>query len=102
MIIKESPSSSCFLQTGTDYTQIAAGPNSVTVTREGGNYIQGPVSFSSPVSNIKVAGVFRFNSLLSTGIPSTMITPIPVLKLDLPIAYAGQMVGVSAMMVGLL
>lgn len=96
MIIKEKPNSSSFLQVGEDYSQIASGPNSITTTRDAGNFIQGPVSFSSAIENIKVGGIFRFNPMLSTGIPSSMVTPIPVLKLDLPLSNIATMSKISA------
>lgn len=95
MIIKDSPSSSSFLQVGEGFAQIASGPNSITSTNDTGNYILGPTSFSSSIENIKVGGIFRFNSMLSTGIPSTMVTPMPVLKLDIPYANMGMLAKIS-------
>lgn len=86
MIIKDKPESSSFLQVGEGYSQIASGPNSITTTNDAGNFIHGPVSFSSSIENIKVGGIFRFNPMLSTGIPSTMVTPMPVLTIDLPLS----------------
>ncbi len=85
MLIKHKPNSSSFLQVGEGFSQIAAGPNSITTTNDSGNYIQGPVSFSSSIENVKFGGIFRFNPMLSTGIPSTMVTPLPVLTIDLPL-----------------
>lgn len=85
MIIKDAPDSSSFLQVGEGYSQLASGPNSITTTNDAGNFIQGPTSFSSSIENIKVGSIFRFNPMLSTGIPSTMVTPIPVLTIDLPL-----------------
>jgi hypothetical protein len=32
-----------------------------------------------------MGGIYKFNPLAMTGIPSTMITPIPVFKFDLPV-----------------
>lgn len=84
MIYKDKPDGQSFLQTDETFAQIASGANSITTTSDGGNFIQGPLSISSNINNIKVGGIFRFNTMLSTGIPSTMITPVPVLKLDIP------------------
>lgn len=86
MIIKDKVESSSFVQIGEGYSQLASGPNSITTTNESGNYIQGPVSFSSSIENVKFGGIFRFNPMLSTGIPSTMVTPVPVLTIDLPLS----------------
>ena len=91
MIIKHTPGSSSFVQVVEGEAQIASGPVSVTATNDAGVFINGPVSISSSISNIKVGGIFRFNSMLSTGIASTMSTPLPVLKLDLPISNAAIM-----------
>lgn len=102
MIIKDAPESSSFVQTGADYSQLASGPNSITTTREGGNFIQGPLSLSSPIENIKVSGIYRFNPMLSTGIPSTMITPMPVLTLDLPLKNASMLSGIAKIMTSLI
>lgn len=71
------------MQTGQDYAQIASGPYSVTSVNGAGTF--GPLSISSPIENIKVSGIYRFNPILATGIASTMITPVPVLTLDLPL-----------------
>ena len=98
MILKDKPESSSFVQIGEGYSQIASGPNSITTTKDAGNFIQGPTSFSSAIENIKVGGIFRFNPMLSTGIPSTMVTPMPVLTIDLPIgniAIASQIAAIS-------
>lgn len=96
MIIKESPNSSSFVQVGDNYAQQASGPYSVTTVNGAGVFIQGPVSFSSPIENIKFNGIFRFNPILATGIASTMITPVPVLNLDLPLKNISTMAGIAA------
>ena len=97
MIIKDKPESSSFAQIGEGYSQIASGPNSITTTNDAGNFIHGPTSFSSSIENIKVGGIFRFNPMLSTGIASTMITPMPVFKLDLPVKNMAQFVSIAAL-----
>lgn len=97
MIIKDTPGSSSFVQVTEGASQIASGPISVTATNDAGVFINGPLSISSSIHNIKVAGIFRFNSMLSTGIPSTMTTPVPVLKLDLPLGNAAIMLKIAAM-----
>lgn len=102
MIIKDKPESSSFLQVGEGYSQIASGPNSITTTNDAGNFIQGPTSFSSSIENIKFAGIFRFNPMLSTGIPSTMVTPLPVLTLDLPIQNVATMSKIAAISLSLI
>lgn len=97
MLVKDSPDSSSFLQTGEGFSQIASGPNSVTSTREDGNFINGPLSISSPIDSIKVGGIFRFNPMLSSCIPSTIVTPMPTLVIDLPIKNIASMIKVAAL-----
>lgn len=101
MILKDTPESSSFIQIGSEYAQIASGPNSVSSTNDAGTFINGPLSISSPIENIKVGGIFRFNPMLSTGIPSTMITPVPTLILDLPISNIASMIKIAAIAVSL-
>lgn len=98
MIIKDTPGSSSFVRVVEGSSQIAAGPNAVTATNDAGVFINGPVSISSSVSNIKVGGIFRFNAMLSTGIASSLATPVPVLKLDLPLGNAAIMTKVAMTM----
>ena len=102
MIIKDKPESSSFAQIGEGYSQIASGPNSITTTNDAGNFIHGPTSFSSSIENIKVGGIFRFNPMLSTGIPSSMVTPMPVLMIDLPICNIGTMSKIASVALSIL
>jgi len=97
MIIKNTPGSSSFVQVLEGEAQLAAGPISVTATNDAGVFINGPLSISSSIHNIKVGGIFRFNSMLSTGTSSTMTTPLPVLKLDLPISNSLLMLKTAAL-----
>ena len=102
MIIKDKPESSSFAQIGEGYSQIASGPNSITTTNDAGNFIHGPTSFSSSIENIKVGGIFRFNPMLSTGIPSSMVTPMPVLMIDLTIGNIGTMSKIASVALSIL
>ena len=76
---------------------IASGPVSVAVVRDSGVFVNGPVSISSNIHNFKMAGIYRLNPMLSTGIPSTAVTPMPVFKLDLPIKNMSQFAAISMM-----
>lgn len=85
MLLKNSNASSSFAHITEDMAQIASGPNSISTTREAGNFLNGAVSFTGPHSNIKFGAVFRLNPLLATCIPSTIATPIPTFTLDVPL-----------------
>ena len=93
--MKTKPESSCMVIAGDTYTQITAGANSVTTTRENGNFINGPLSISSNIDNIRVGGIWKFNPQLSTGLPSTIITPIPTLVFDIPVKNLASSAAVS-------
>lgn len=100
-VLKDSAASSAMVIAGTDYTQLTAGPNSISSTKDSGNYINGPLSISSNIDNIRVGGMYVFNPQLSTGLPSTIITPIPTLVFDIPIKNLASQAAISAVLKGL-
>lgn len=100
-VIKDTPQSSCMLIAGDSYSQITAGPNSITTTREHGNFINGPLSISSNIDNIRVGGLYKFNPQLSTGLPSTMMTPIPTLVFDIPVKNLASAAAIAAVLAAL-
>jgi len=102
MLLKSNNASSAFVDIQDEYTQIASGPNSITTTRDAGNFINGPVSFSSPPTSYRFGGVFRFNPLIATCIPSTIATPIPTLTLDVPIKNISTLSGITGIIASLL
>lgn len=74
-------------------------------TREFGNIVKGPISFSAEPHEMRVSGLMTFHPLLSSGFPSTIVTPIPTFQWSLPsatmlgpiakdIALIGTMVGI--------
>ena len=97
-IIKASAASSSMIIAKEDYTQITSGPNSVTAQKESGIYINGAVSFTSQVDNIKIGGIYKLNPILSSCVPSTMITPVPTLVLDLPVKNITSVSGIANML----
>ena len=101
-VLKKTANSSDMVIAGTGYTQLTSGANSVSVTNDSGVYINGAVSISAQVDNIKVGGIFKFNPILSSCLPSTMITPIPVFVMDMPIKNLGTMAAISGLLKGLL
>ncbi|MDB4533409.1 hypothetical protein N9242_00955 [Vicingaceae bacterium] len=99
MIFKDKINSESSLEINTDGTSIASGPYAVIATRDSGVYINGPLSISSPFTNIRMGGIYKFNSLLANTVPSNVITPIPVLEIDIPVKEAGFLIGIAAMVV---
>ena len=96
-IMKESVDASAAVIAAESYSQIIAGANSVSVDNEGGTFINGPISVSAPIHNWRTGAIFKFNDLLQTGMPSTMITPIPTLVIDPPIRNIASMAAIAAM-----
>ena len=85
-IIKATAASSSMIIAKEDYTQITSGPISVKADKEDGIFLYGPVAFTSGVESIKFAGIFKFNPMIMTGMPSTIMTPIPTLTIDMPVS----------------
>lgn len=76
-------------------------------TREFGNIVKGPISFSAEPHEMRVAGLMTFHPLLMSGFPSTIVTPIPTFQWSLPsaamlgpiakdVALIGTLVGLFA------
>lgn len=102
MLLKHSNASSSFLQLDEGSSQIASGPNSITTTRDAGNFINGPVSFTAPHTSLRFGAVFKLNPLLSTCIPSTLATPMPTFILDIPIKNVTSLTLISGIIASVL
>lgn len=55
-------------------------------SKDFGNIVKGPISFSAQPHEMKMSGIMNFHPLLLSGFPSTIVTPIPVLQWSLPSA----------------
>ena len=56
----------------------------------GGNIVKGPISLATEPHQIKISGISTFNPLITSGFPSTIVTPIPTCVWSLPAAAAIQ------------
>jgi len=54
--------------------------NSLSVTRDSGTVVVGPVTFATEPHNIRIGNQNVFNDALASGIPSTCATPLPTLN----------------------
>jgi len=97
MIVKDKINSDSSLILTPNDAIIVAGPYSISATKDAGNFINGPVSISSPFTKIRFGGVYKFNSLLANTMPSNVITPIPVLEIDLPVPEAAGLLALTTM-----
>ena len=87
--LKVSQDAPSMVKTSNNYSAIIGSANNRIVSSEKyGNFILGPTTFNSHPENIRVGGVYRLNGLLTSTMPSTIVTPIPVLVFDFPMVQA--------------
>jgi hypothetical protein len=55
-------------------------------SRQFGNIVKGPISFSAQPHEIRIGGLMTLHPLLMSGFPSTIVTPIPTMQWSLPTA----------------
>lgn len=96
-IIKDKIDSSAFLEAGSLHSRMAAGAMSVTVDKDGGAFINGPLSISSGIGSIKFGPIFKFNPLAASCVPSTLVTPISTFIFDIPAKHAASYASIAAM-----
>lgn len=96
MIIKGDISATSMLETQSDYSRIASGAMSFTSDKNAGNFINGPLSITTSISGIRIGGVFKFNPLTMTCIPSTIVTPISTFTIDVPMQHAAGLAKCAA------
>jgi len=59
--------------------------NRMLSTEKYGNFIVGPTTFTDHPENIRIGGVYRLNGLMTSTMPSTIITPLSTLVIDMPV-----------------
>lgn len=97
MLYKNNINSDAFLDLSNSVTTIGSGNMSIAVDSEGGSFVQGPLSISSSFTNIRMGGIYKFNPMNFIGLPSTMVTPIPMLLIEPPIKEVGALLSISSM-----
>lgn len=88
MKIKNSIDSSTFLEADVSAARIASGAVSITADKEGGAFVNGALSITSGIPNIRIGPIHKFNPLAIACIPSTLVTPISTFIFDIPIKHA--------------
>lgn len=84
-LTKVNPKSASFVQVKEDSSVLAGGSaNRFMSTDKYGNFIVGPTTFTTSLQNIRF-GVYRLSSLHASTLASTIVTPMPLLVLDLPV-----------------
>jgi len=67
----------------------------ISVIGQSGTVIRGPAGLTTTPGNIRIAGLWKLNDLLLSAAPSTILTPIPVLRFSLPMDAVKNFVQVA-------
>ena len=97
MIHKNSIAGSALLDIKEDSLIIGAGAMSIGIDKQHGNFVQGPISFSSPFTRMRFGVIYKLNPMQMLGIPSTMITPIPTFNIEPPMKEVASMTALTSM-----
>jgi len=62
----------------------SAAPQGISVIGGVGTVIRGPLGFTGTPSDIRFAGIWKMNDVMLSAVPSTILTPVPVLRFSLP------------------
>lgn len=101
-LIKASDSGSAAILVSPDMIDISAPDRDdsantigVSVVAKSGVVLRGPVGFTGTPSNIRIGGLWKFNDVLLSAAPSTILTPIPVLRFALPMSNLMEFIQVA-------
>lgn len=67
-----------------------------------GNFVKGPFSITAHPDNIRIHGLWTLNPQLLSCIPSTIVTPVSVLNLNLPLSGAQELISEAVAMMATL
>ena len=97
-LLKASPTARAAIMLAPDIIDISApdrddAKNTIGVSVIGrtGVVLRGPVGMTGLPNEIRIGGMWVFNNVLLSGAPSTILTPISVLKFSLPLAEVQEM-----------
>lgn len=76
--------------------------DSFIITTPDGTYHGGKHSFICAPSDIRIAGMWTFNDSIVSTLPSTIVTPIPVLSSSQPISGVANITSMVAQLSALL
>lgn len=84
LILRPSPTSSTVVDVREDVTAVSAGSMSVSVHKDYGTFVNGPFSVSASPTSMTFGGFYKFNPVALSGMPSTIITPVPTFEVTVP------------------
>lgn len=99
-VLKSSHNSDTMVHVVDGVITIQSGAQAIQLHQDDGILISGPLGITSAFDRIKFSGMFRFNSLIASTMPSTMISPIPTLEHDLPIKEAASLASIASILLG--
>lgn len=88
LLQRSSINSSTLVDQREDIISMSAGSMSVSAHKDYGVFVNGPFSVSSPPTSVVFGGFYKFNPLTMSGIPSTMVTPVPTFEITVPVKNA--------------
>jgi len=91
-LIKASPSGRAAIMISPDIIDLSAPDTDdakstvgISVIGKTGTVLRGPLGLTASPGEIRIAGMWAFNDMLLSAAPSTILTPIPVLRFSLPL-----------------
>ena len=84
LLLRPSPTSSALIDEREDVSAVTAGSMSVSVHKDYGTFVNGPLSVSASPTSITFGGFYKFNPVALSGMPSTLITPVPTFEVTVP------------------
>ena len=89
MLIKDAIDGNSVIDLSEDMSIVSSGPVSVSAHRKYGVFVNGPLSVSSDPTSVVFGGFYKFNPLAVSGMPSTLITPVPTFEVTVPVKNIG-------------
>jgi hypothetical protein len=98
-LLKASATARAAIMLSPDVVDISApnkddtnGTVGLSVVGKAGTVIRGPLGLTTTPGEIRIAGMWTMNDMLLSAAPSTILTPIPVLRFSLPMADIQELI----------
>lgn len=89
MLIKNAIDGNSVIDLSQDMATLSNGPASVSVHSKYGAFVNGPLSVSAPPTSVTFGGFYKFNPVATSGMPSTLVTPVPTFEVTVPVKNIG-------------
>lgn len=95
MLIKNSIDGNTVIDLSQDMGILSSGPVSISAHQKYGVFINGPLSISADPTNVTFGGFYKFNPTAVSGMPSTLITPVPTFEVTVPVKNIGVQTAIN-------